>query len=115
MAQGADGTKALFELAGFEVQQIWELMNQYWPRVQAYYPMIIESPWFLVQTEIGLIKFGPRKRVWEIDWSATKVRCTVTTDDVTHGREGDLVHAWTMAKALEYLTSLKNGGVRREE
>ena len=97
--------RSLFELAGFEVLRVHELMNQYWPRAEAYYEEIISHPWFLVETPHGNIIFGPRKRVYQIDWRSTKARVVVTQDNVT--KDETMVHAWTMDAALKYLTSLK--------
>lgn len=93
---------ALFVLAGIEVKHADELPNNYWPRVPEYQELRDESPWWLVQTEFGAIKIGWRKRVISVDWERTSVRAVVTEDEVTKGE--DHVHAWTYAKAVEYLT-----------
>jgi hypothetical protein len=94
---------ALFEMAGFEVKSIHELPNGYWP--DAYVDRRRDNPWWLVETEIGLVKIGWRKRVINIDWSATAYRQIATDDDVTKSEE--MVHAWGYAKALQYLVNLK--------
>ena len=96
----------LFALVGIEVLNMYELTNQYWPKTEGYYKTIMESPWWLVKTPFGLITIGWRKRVIEIDWSDTKVRKIITGDDVT--KEENYVHAWSLPKALEYLTELSN-------
>ena len=107
---------ALFLLAGFEIESMFELVNQYWP--EAYTELIQENPWWLVKTEHGLIKIGHRKRVINIDWSDTDYRAeklvdeneknvwpnSITKDEVTRSETN--VHAWSYLKALEYLTSL---------
>lgn len=96
---------SLFTLAGFKVEGNYELMNEYWPRVPAYFNLIVSNPWWLVKTEYGMIKIGCRKKVISIDWNDTKHHVIVTEDDVT--KDGYYVHAWSMSKALEYLTALK--------
>ncbi len=95
----------LFALAGFKVLGMFEVMNQYWPRHQEYYHLIMENPWWLVKTEYGLIMVGDRKRVTAIEWSDTKFRGVITTDDVT--KNDIFVHAWDNTKALAYLTELQ--------
>jgi hypothetical protein len=98
---------ALFELAGFEVKSIHELPNGYWP--DAYVELRKEFPWWLIETQFGLIKIGWRKRVISINWGSTKTRVIVTEDDVT--KDSDLVHAYGYVKALEYLARLKQACV----
>jgi len=94
---------ALFQMAGFEVKSQHELPNGYWP--DSYVELRQKNPWWLIETEIGLVKIGWRKRVIQISWRDTPYRVTVTEDDVT--KDEDLVHAWGYPKALEYLTKLK--------
>ncbi len=89
---------SLFSLSEIPVLGIWELKNQY--------HLSSTESWWLVKTHIGLIEIGWRKRVISIDWSDSKFSCTVTNDDVTIGSFH--VHAWSYAKAIEYLTELKN-------
>lgn len=93
---------AIFTLAGIPVLKTWELMNDYWPR--AYVKEIMESPWWLVKTPLGLVKIGWRKRVISISWEDTTIRKVVTTDDVT--KDSTMVHAWDTGKAIEYLKAL---------
>lgn len=94
---------ALFVLAGIMVKHAEELPNGYWPKVPDYYEIRQSSPWWLAMTEFGPIKIGWRKRVISIEWTATEVRKVITEDDVT--KSEDYVHAWTYAKAVEYLTN----------
>jgi hypothetical protein len=106
--------KSLLTIAGFHVGRTWELPNGYWPRNEHYAQIRADNPWWLVQTEIGPIQIGWRKRVISIDWGACSfghmpVRGIVTEDDVT--KEDTLVHAYTMAKAVEYLTALRSMAV----
>jgi len=97
--------KSLFTLAGIPILATWELMNDYWPRSAVHYhKLIIESPWWLVKTPVGLIKIGWRKRVISIEWEDTPIRKIITEDSVTKNQT--MVHAWEMKKVLEYLTAL---------
>lgn len=96
-------TIALFEMAGFEVKSVHELPNGYWP--DAYVELRRDNPWWLIETEIGLVKIGWRKRVISIDWSATPYRIVVTEKDVT--KDETMVHAWSYTDALACLCSLK--------
>lgn len=60
-----------------------------------------------MKTEFGWIEIGPRKRVIHISWEDTHYRGQLMkNEDVTWS--GTTIHAWTMAKALEYLTELKH-------
>ncbi|SIT50453.1 hypothetical protein BN2476_830024 [Paraburkholderia piptadeniae] len=106
-------TRGLFEVSGFRVERIYRLENQYWPLAPDYDQLRRESPWWLVKTPIGLIMVGWRKRVLSIDWEDTSIRAVVTEDDVT--KDQTMVHAYSMAKAVEYLTGLRqalNGQAR---
>lgn len=91
--------EGIFELAGIKILALKELKNQYWGDLPdgAY-------PWWFVKTEAGWIEIGWRKRVISIDWSDTPVRHVITADDVT--RCETYVHAWSEAKAVEYVTAL---------
>lgn len=64
-----------------------------------------EDPWWLIKTPRGMIQIGWRYRVINIDWSETPVRQIITQDDVTKSTTN--VHAWSVAKAIEYLTELR--------
>lgn len=93
--------KALFMLAGLDnPARFYELRNEY---------MRDGDPWALVIVTLGRgpceIKIGWRKRVINIDWSATGLDLEVFFfDDVTKGP--GFIHAWGYAKALEYLQLL---------
>lgn len=95
--------ESLFDLAGFEVKKIYKLENKYWPDSPKYDD--VRVPWWLVKTSIGLIQIGWRKRVLSIDWSDTGIQALITDDDVT--KDFHMVHAYSYAKALEYLTRLQ--------
>lgn len=94
--------ESIFALSGLKQNRMWELANGYWPDAPTYDD--IRRPWWLVQTEIGLIRIGWRKKVLEIDWESAEFRGLVTEDDVTKGQS--MVHAWSTVKAVEYLTRL---------
>ena len=94
----------LFVLAKIDVLDMFEIKNKYWGDIN---PVIsAKEPWWLVKTNYGLVEIGWRKRVISINWRDTKVRKVITSDDTT--KEDTYVHAWTIAKALEYLTELSN-------
>ena len=94
----------LFVLAKIDVLDMFEIKNKYWGDIN---PVIsAKEPWWLVKTNYGLVEIGWRKRVISIDWSDTKVRKVITSDDTT--KDEYSVHAWLMPKALEYLTELSN-------
>ena len=99
---------ALFEMAGFDVKSIHELPNGYWPKHPDYDD--VRSPWWLIETQHGLIKIGWRKRVISICWEATSFRDAeheVTQKEVNVTACVDLCHAWSYPKALEYLGRLR--------
>lgn len=97
---------ALLTLAGINHQRLVRIENQYWPLHVNYDEMRRQYPWWAVHTEDGIITIGWRKRVIHIDWCLTSRRGLVTEDDVTKDQRS--VHAWSMAKALEYLIKYKS-------
>jgi hypothetical protein len=97
--------RAIFLLAGIEISSVFQLANEYWPDTPDYADLRRESPWWLVRTAAGLVKIGWRKRVISIEWSDTCVRQVVTQDDVT--KDDTMVHAYSYAKAVEYLTTFR--------
>ena len=103
VAKTREEVTSILTLAGLRPERMWELANGYWPLAPSYDD--VRSPWWLAQTSIGLIRIGSRKRVLSIEWDACKVRGIVTADDVTKG--DTMVHAWTAAKAVEYLQRLR--------
>jgi hypothetical protein len=80
------------------IGELRELPNQYWKEPGCH-------PWWFVRTHPGWIEIGWRKRVISIDWSDTPIRGIVTQDDLTKSQI--MVHAYSMEKALEYLTTLR--------
>lgn len=93
----------LLTLAGIHHGTPNEEPNHYWP--ESYVELRQMSPWFRCPTPLGDILMGWRKRVLSIDWSGTETAAEVTKDDVT--RSAYMVHAWTYAKAVEYLEALR--------
>lgn len=89
---------SMFVLANTDVLAVEEIANEYTNDEGA-------SPWFKVQTPIGTIKIGNRKRVINIDWTDTDVRHVVTEDHVTKSETH--VHAWSVGKAVNYLIALE--------
>ena len=91
--------RAWFVSAGFkEPEKIHLLQN-------GYYGSDYSEPWFLVKTEYGYIEIGWRKRVISINWEETPLRKVITKDDVT--KDEYAVHAWSVPKAIEYLTAIR--------
>lgn len=101
--------RAIFLLAGIEIRCAHKLANGY---CGDQCEVCRKNPWWLVETQMGLIKIGWRKRVISIDWSATKIRAIITTDDCT--KDESSVHAWGHAKAVEHLTNLRMIAARIE-
>lgn len=93
--------RAIFLLAGIHIWTLQHVVNDYWPANERYDDVRNQSPWWLVGTSKGLVLIGWRKRVIEINWSRTPVRAIVTEDDVT--KDDTMVHAYSYAKAVEYL------------
>lgn len=91
--------RAIFLLAGLEVESLVRLPNGYLPEWTE------RSPWWEVETMGEKVTVGWRKRVIAIDWTATPVRQIVTTDDVT--KDETMVHAWTRGDAVDYLATWK--------
>lgn len=91
--------RAMFLLANIDVIAVEAIDNEYSPS------LIDTLPWFKVMTPFGTIKLGNRKRVISIDWTDTDVRHVVTEDHVT--KSDRLVHAWSVGKAVNYLTEVQ--------
>lgn len=102
-ADSRSEVESILTLAGLKPDRMWELANGYWPLAPSYDD--VRYPWWLAQTSIGLIRMGWRKRVISIEWDATPHRHTVTSDEVT--KDDTSVHAHSVAKAVEYLTTLR--------
>ena len=94
---------ALLLLAGIEPVAVHEIANKYWGDSE----IGRANPWWLVLTKAGPVVIGWRKRVISINWACTSVRAKMTADDQTTS-ELDYCHAWTYAKAVEYLATLQS-------
>lgn len=92
---------ALLLLAGITPIGITRITNAYWPMHHDYDKYREASPWWSITVEGGDITIGWRKKVIHIDWTMTNRRGVVTKDEVT--KDDTMVHAWGMAKAVEYL------------
>lgn len=100
-----DRYKSLFIAAGFQITEMHQLMNEYWPRCKEYSMLIMENPWYLFKTQHGYIKIGRRKNVFSLSWELTDLREIITEDDVT--KYPELVHAWSWEDLSKYLFALK--------
>ena len=99
-----DKVQALFLLADFEAKNFHKIENEYYCS-EASADLRRASPWWLVETEYGLIKIGWRSRVIAIDWSSLEYRGIITKDDVT--KDNTMVHAWSYSAAVRYLADLR--------
>lgn len=134
-----EDARAIFKIAGIPVLAIYELAHRYYTfnpqedeeetRRNARYRAT--RPSWLVKTPYGLIELNLRKNVVEIDWKDTGYRAVtptepavpmsgvkqdrhpITSDNVT--KTENYVHAWTMIKAVEYLSTLRDRLADREE
>lgn len=105
--------RAMFQLAGLPITKVWQLAHAYF----TYQPGEDEKttldnalyraqrPSWLVRTPYGLIELTLRKKVVIIDWSETGAQIVVTADAVT--KSPTSVDAWSTAKAVEYLTRIR--------
>jgi len=100
-----DEVEAIALLAGIAVHAKHSIVNPYWPSHASYDDVRNKNPWWVLQVEGGQITIGWRKRVIAIDWSFTNRRGEITADDVT--KSHSFVHAWSHAKAVEYLRKWK--------
>jgi len=101
--------KAFFIVAGFQVKEIFQIANQYWVGggVDVMdFQYIAYNPWWLVQTTHGMIIFGRRKRVWEIDWSRTPFRGKILAEDDSTTNSDNFVHCWEREDIVRDLTRL---------
>ena len=109
--------RAIFLLAGFDVETLYTKTNPYWGNDSPDYA----GPQYVVLTIEGMINIHWRKRVLEIDWGGSDPivvypikdqwdRNYATTESITedHVTKGPvMVHANSYAKAVEYLNQLK--------
>lgn len=100
--EGQTRMRKLFKESGIPLTGgQWMIPNRYWG--DSYWA----SPWMMFVTPAGPIRVGWRKRVLEIDWSASNIGVKaekLTDDKVTKGDR--MIHAWGQEKAVEYLQAL---------
>lgn len=96
----------IFKAAGFEVREVLVLMNQYWPRNEHYYKLIVENPWFLVYTQYGPIIVGPRKRVWSLEWRLITESFKLYDEDPGRTSELGYIHSYTLESLVGDLFAL---------
>ena len=101
--ESREEVESILTLAGLKPTRMWELANGYWPLAPTYDD--VRRPWWLAMTSLGLLRIGWRKSVMSIEWDATPIKAVVTDDQVT--KEETMVHAYTTAKAVEYLQRLR--------
>jgi hypothetical protein len=98
----------VFADAGFPKVNLLTIPNEYWgvnreTGTAPYYA----DPWYLAQVDDKVpIKIGWRKRVLNIDWSESKKDLSemFVSENVT--KDATLIHAWSYAKASEYLSKI---------
>ena len=97
----------MFKKAGHKDVHIFKIKNEY-----CHEPSCSSCwPWFLVNSHIGTIKIGWRKRVINIDTSSETIskqlvlRDLFSDQDVTKG--ADYIHAHGDEKAIEYLVKIR--------
>ncbi len=93
--------REIFVKAGFRINKITQLPNQYCQCERC-------APWFDIETEFGIIRIGWRKRVINIEWSKLSPKKSLLKlfkkEDVTKWKDG--IHAWGAEKAEEYLACI---------
>ena len=95
----------MFKRAGFTGVELKPIPNEYWQNDYS-------APWFLAVTEHGVFKIGWRKRVINIDWDDIDCGGVDVTpyrlfkgENTTKGTH--FIHAWGGAKAIEYLSQMR--------
>lgn len=93
----------VFAKAGFMFSIMHHLPNGYTNEKSS-------PPWFKVETEIGCITIGQRKRVISIEWGETfhsekEILSMFQSENVT--KSDTLIHAWGKEKAIEYLSKIR--------
>lgn len=90
----------LFSQAGFKSLDFQQIPNEYGS--ESY-----RGPWFMVRTEVGRIQIGWRKRVIDIDWSATGRDLLHLFGDSKNTKSPINIHAWNYSQAVDYLTRIR--------
>lgn len=92
--------RLMFRLAGFDYITLDAVPNRYG---EAEYG----GPWFEVSTSVGKILIGWRRRVINIDWSATGQRLLHLFDDVEDTKDHTYIHAWRSEQVIDYLRRIR--------
>lgn len=80
--------------------------NQYWKDG-------LEEPWFLVDTTLGVLQVGRRKRVYELRWEKTELDATGLFEQENTTKGPDMIHAWNEEDLVRYLTALGGAPMRK--
>jgi len=94
----------LVRAAGFTVQSVTEIQNQYRPND------VTAPPWLHIATPAGVLEVGPRGQVIHLSWRLAPGLASASggelfaTENVTV--EETFVHAWSPAKLSDYLKRL---------
>src|SRR5271154_6091699 len=83
--------EALFFLAGYT----FSIFN---PIVNGYHNCEYDTPWYTVETNVGKIKIGWRKRVINIEWPDRDLSFLFQKENVTQGAH--FIHAYGYIKAV---------------
>jgi len=94
--------RRMFALAGFETMVFYPIPNEYYGDDQ----LFGTSKWFMVDTDYGKIKIGPRKNVINVDWSATGRDLEVFFYKHESTVSAHYAHAWNNYECLGILTLL---------
>lgn len=98
----------LFQMAGIKIIKLERIRNRYWPDCAEYRQLIENTPWWLVEIDVGVIEIGWRKRVIVIDWSRTGKKLAhdaLSTEDVT--KSSTAIHAYGYSDAMELLRKIQ--------
>lgn len=121
--------REFLDSAGMNAGVLHLIENGYWPKHTSSDEYRVVEPWVNVRMPYGMVKFGHRKRVFEISWKDIVERLTdgkpfrdsceieealdgekIFKDEKMHGtsvtRGRFYVHAWGKEKLVEYLTRL---------
>lgn len=99
-AQAEQEFRLLFRLAGYEWCQLEAVPNEYGSDDY-------NGPWFMARTPVGKIKIGWRKRVINIDWSATGVDLLGCFGGEAVTKDAFSIHAWSDEDAVRYLRTIR--------
>lgn len=96
-----------FSAAGYTTVQVTPIDNRYCPCEAC-------SPWCAVETEVGLIVVGQRKRVLNVDWSSTGEDLLELFKGEEVTKDASYIHAWGWEKATDYLRRIRTALSRQK-